>query len=128
MVITNEDRFPFDQTILWLDIKLSTFCDLLAFSLLLGIDLAVFLYQISDVFDCFLCVFKGFLETGVLSLDIDHYLKVILLLVDFVLHEEGDLGACALGLCGEGEKEKDEDYDDRIFHVMDLLLAKFNIN
>lgn len=127
-MITNEDRFSFDQSILRLDIELATFCDLLALSLLLGVDFAVILYQISDVFDCFLCVVKGFLETGVLSLDIDHNLEVIFLQVDFVLHEEGDLGASALGLGSDGEKEKEDGDEDWAFHVLDLLLAKFNIN
>lgn len=91
--VTNEDRFSFDESILWLYIEFPTFCDLLAFSLLLGVGLAVLLYQISDVFDCFLSILKGLLETGVLRLDIDDYLEVILLFVDLVLHEEGDLGA-----------------------------------
>ena len=93
MVITNEDGFSFDEAVLRLYVELSTFCDLLTFSLLLGVGLAVVLYQISDVFDCFLCVFEGLLEAGVLCLDVDHYLEVILLFVDLVLHEEGDLGA-----------------------------------
>lgn len=66
------------------------------------------LYQISDIFDSFLSILKGLLETGVLSLDIDDYLEVILLFVDLVLHEESDLGARALAAGCEGGKEDDE--------------------
>lgn len=93
MEVTNENRFSFDEAILGLYIELAAFCDLLAFSLLLAVGLTVLLYQISDIFDSFLCILKGLIETGILGLDIDDYFEVILLFVDLVLHEEGDLGA-----------------------------------
>lgn len=105
-MLTYEDRFSSDGSILWFYVELATFADLLALFLLLAIGQAILLNFGSDKCHLFCRILKGKLETCIFAFDIDDHLDVILVDSGLVLDDEGE-GEGLLRAGGHGAEAKD---------------------